>query len=237
MPRKIALTTGPSIFQENVHEMIENYFGWNYIYCLNNNKENLDELVEKSDIYFGGGGRDVFPATYGSSLLKGENMENFDRMRDLREIYLIKKFIEAGKPIAGVCRNFQLYCASFLKLTLTDINFANSTIVHSASSSGIKLNDDEKEFVHTIKLLENGEDYWINSAHHMGIFLPKQQNISNNIEIVATAELGGDKNPKIIEWIKCEKHKANFCQWHPEVIWKTNEASQMFLDQVKAMLD
>lgn len=244
MPRKIALTTGPSIFQENVHSMIEDYLGWNYIYCLNNNRQNLDELAEKADIYIGGGGRDVFPATYGSPLLKNENMENFDRMRDLREIHLIKKFIELGKPVAGICRNFQLYCIKFLGMTLTDINFGGSDVCHSPSASGIKLKDDEQEFVHTVKYFgqhDNQDDnFWVNSHHHMGILLPvnKQKEIvePDGVEYLAIAGLGGDKNPDIIEWIKDNNNNVNMVQFHPENIYRTNELSQMFLEQVKAMV-
>lgn len=237
MPKKICLTTGPSIFQENIHEMIEEFFGWNYVYINHNNKENLDEWAEKADIYFGGGGRDVFPAFYGSPILKGENMEHFDRARDIREIHLIKKMIELGKPIAGVCKNFQLYLSVFRRMILTDINYGGSTIAHSPSGSGIKLKEDEQEFTHTVQL-NTGEEFFTNSAHHMGILLPNKQNqIPEGIEIVATAELGGDKNPKIIEWFRDHQNNVNMVQWHPEVIWKTNEVSQRFLEEVKAMVD
>jgi len=234
----LALTTGPSIFTKHIHEMLEKYFGWNYVYVTHDDTANLDYWAERADIYFGGGGRDIFPATYGSPLLKCENMDNFDRKRDIREIYLMNKFIELGKPIAGVCRNFQLYCSHFLKLTLTDINYGGSTVCHSPSGAGIKLEDDEAEFCHYVEV--DHEDYFVNSAHHMGILRPltrELHHLPNGVEIVGTALLGEDlKLPKIIEWIKNENHRANFVQWHPEAIYKTNALSQRFLEEVKQMV-
>lgn len=233
----IFLTTGPSVFSENVHSMIENELNANFIYCLNNKKENLDELCEKADSLFLGGGRDVFPVTYGSTLLKGENHENFDIARDKREVYLIKKFIEQDKGIFGICRGLQIYCSAFLGLTLTDANFSNANVVHSPSSEGIKLSADEQEFAHTIHMLGSGEDLHVNSFHHMCVILPDKLNtIPNDVEIVATAELGGSKNPSIIEWIRDHKNKVNVVQWHPENIYKTNRASQMFLESIKEMV-
>jgi gamma-glutamyl-gamma-aminobutyrate hydrolase PuuD len=234
----LVLTTGPSIYTAHIHKMIEKYFGWNYVYVTHDDPKNLTEWAEKADLYFGGGGRDIFPETYGSPLLKNENMENFDRARDKREVFLMKKFLELNKPIAGVCRNFQLYCSAFLGLNLTDINFSNSSIVHSPSASGIKLEDDEKQFCHYVNI--NGDDYWVNSAHHMGIILPSSQNLAklpDSIEVVATSLLGYDnKLPKIIEWIKDTEHNVNMVQWHPEVIYEENEISQQFLEEVKALV-
>ena len=91
--KKLVITTGPTLFQENLHNMVENGLKMNYVCVDTNNKENLDEWVKRADLYLGGGGADVFPATYGSSILKGENMEKFNRKRDLMEIYLIQEFI------------------------------------------------------------------------------------------------------------------------------------------------
>lgn len=230
MAKKLALTTGPSIFQPDINEMMEKFFGWNYAYITHNDKDCLDEWADRADIYFGGGGRDVFPASYNGDLENRANMENFDRMRDLREIYLIKKFIQLGKPVAGVCRNLQLYCAVFRNLYLADISSSESC--HSAGGAGIKLNDDELEFIHKVNLSETGEDYYVNSAHHMGVFVPKT--IPAGFEVIATAGMGGKNDYQIIEWFKDKNKKVNMVQWHPEKVWKTNEISQMFLEEVKA---
>lgn len=234
MAKPLVLTTGPSIHQENVHEMIEKFFGWNYVYVTHNDKGNLDEWAEKADIYLGGGGRDVFPATYGGAILKNENMESFDRARDLREVHLIQKFLEAGKPITGVCRSMQLYCAVFKQMFLTDINYGGSTIAHQPSAQGIKLKEEEQEFTHTVETPDGS--FFTNSFHHMGILVPKRAEMPEGLQIIGTAELGGDKNPRIIEWMKDLGGQVNLCQWHPENIWRTNELSQKYLEEVRAMV-
>ncbi|MEN9628295.1 MAG: hypothetical protein RJA10_1522 [Pseudomonadota bacterium] len=52
------------------------------------------------------GGNDVAPECYGETPLKPEWAG--DPVRDKYEIELINAFIEAGKPVFGVCRGFQL---------------------------------------------------------------------------------------------------------------------------------
>lgn len=252
MPSKLAITSGPSIHQENLHNMIEEGLGFNFIYALHNTDQSkLKELVDMADIFIGGGGRDVFPITYGRTLEKGENMDKFDLKRDLREVFLIEEFIRQNKPVVGVCRSLQLFCSRFLGLYLTDINYPYTTVVHSPTNAGIELKENEEQFTHLINFTDGTENKFVNSYHHMGILNPSPANLqkalnrleSNDIlNIRALAETGGlnnkDKNPRIIEWIDgvINGSPFNFVQWHPENIWKENEASQMFLAQIKELV-
>src|SRR5918994_4406329 len=57
------------------------------------------------------GGADVSPSTYGENPLKPEWAG--DRLRDVYEIELVHEFIEAGKPVLGVCRGAQLINVAF----------------------------------------------------------------------------------------------------------------------------
>jgi gamma-glutamyl-gamma-aminobutyrate hydrolase PuuD len=52
------------------------------------------------------GGADVSPASYGEEPLR-EDWAG-DRVRDVYEIELVHEFIEAGKPVLGICRGAQL---------------------------------------------------------------------------------------------------------------------------------
>lgn len=52
------------------------------------------------------GGADVSPRTYGEEPL--DPAWAGDRLRDVYEIELVHEFIEAGKPVLGVCRGAQL---------------------------------------------------------------------------------------------------------------------------------
>jgi putative glutamine amidotransferase len=57
------------------------------------------------------GGSDVCPETYGERALKPE--WNGDRIRDDYEIALLRAFIDAGKPVLGVCRGAQIINVAF----------------------------------------------------------------------------------------------------------------------------
>jgi len=57
------------------------------------------------------GGSDVCPETYGERALRPE--WNGDRIRDEYEIALLRAFIDAGKPVLGVCRGAQVINIAF----------------------------------------------------------------------------------------------------------------------------
>ncbi len=67
---------------------------------------NLDHYAAALDGLVLQGGNDVAPETYGEQPLRPEWQG--DRIRDRYEIELIEAFIQAGKPVFGVCRGFQL---------------------------------------------------------------------------------------------------------------------------------
>ncbi len=57
------------------------------------------------------GGSDVWPGSYGEEPLKPE--WSGDRVRDEYEIALLRAFIDAGKPVLGVCRGLQVINVAF----------------------------------------------------------------------------------------------------------------------------
>src|SRR5918994_3364026 len=57
------------------------------------------------------GGADVSPSTYGENPLAPEWAG--DRLRDVYEIELVHEFVEARKPVLGICRGAQLINAAF----------------------------------------------------------------------------------------------------------------------------
>lgn len=66
----------------------------------------LDDYAQALDGLVLQGGNDVAPAFYGEQPLAPEWAG--DAVRDRYEIELIRAFIDAGKPVFGVCRGFQL---------------------------------------------------------------------------------------------------------------------------------
>jgi putative glutamine amidotransferase len=57
------------------------------------------------------GGADVCPESYGERALRPE--WNGDRIRDEYEIALLRAFMDAGKPVLGVCRGAQVINVAF----------------------------------------------------------------------------------------------------------------------------
>lgn len=66
---------------------------------LSDYAKHLDGLVLQ-------GGSDIAPESYGEAPLKPEWAG--DRVRDVYEMELLHEFIEAGKPVLGICRGLQL---------------------------------------------------------------------------------------------------------------------------------
>src|SRR5450830_502640 len=57
------------------------------------------------------GGADVSPQTYSEAATRPE--WNGDRARDLYELELLHEFVDAGKPVLGICRGCQLINVGF----------------------------------------------------------------------------------------------------------------------------
>ena len=145
------------------------------------------------------GGNDINPKYYNEDI---NGSVNIDDMRDEAEFELFRKFVEAKKPIFGICRGCQL------------INVALGGSLHQDIP-----NADEHRFsidhylVHDIKAVEDsflskiyGIEFSVNSHHHQAI-----KDLGEGIEIVATAFDG-----ITVEAIKHKELPIYALQWHPE---------------------
>ncbi|TAN09672.1 MAG: gamma-glutamyl-gamma-aminobutyrate hydrolase family protein [Burkholderiaceae bacterium] len=75
----------------------------------------LDDLVDQLDGLVLQGGTDITPSIYGARPWRDK--ETTDPIRDQYELDLMRGFIEAGKPVLGICRGCQLlnvYCGGTL---------------------------------------------------------------------------------------------------------------------------
>ncbi|MBI3140294.1 MAG: type 1 glutamine amidotransferase [Rhodocyclales bacterium] len=66
------------------------------------------------------GGADLSPQTYGEEPLRPE--WSGDRVRDVYEMELLHEFIEAGRPVLGICRGAQLINVAFGGTLYQDIS-------------------------------------------------------------------------------------------------------------------
>lgn len=151
------------------------------------------------------GGADVSPLAYGEEPLKPE--WNGDPVRDAYELELLHEFMEAGKPVLGICRGMQL------------INVAlGGSLYQDLPSQLPKIVAHEGDYDHNIHKINFAEDgqliRWFGgqsgglvvSIHHQGI-----NRFGRDIVVEATAE------DQIVEAIRWKGRSFVFgVQWHPE---------------------
>ncbi|MEQ1876248.1 MAG: gamma-glutamyl-gamma-aminobutyrate hydrolase family protein, partial [Bdellovibrionia bacterium] len=82
-----------------------------YLIPLPHPSRQVDDWVADLDGLVLQGGSDVSPKSYGEAALKPE--WSGDYIRDQYEIELLKKFMEADKPVLGICRGAQLMNIAF----------------------------------------------------------------------------------------------------------------------------
>ncbi len=155
------------------------------------------------------GGADVWPGTYGEEPLRPEWAG--DRVRDEYEIALVRAFMDAGKPVFGICRGLQLINVAFGGSLYQDI---------TTQHAGARVHRDGPLYdrlFHGVDLVEGSRLHQlvgastsrtINSVHHQAI---KQLAPG----FVAEAHCPEDG---VIEAIR---HTGNAwvaaVQWHPEL--------------------
>lgn len=153
------------------------------------------------------GGADVSPKSYASAATRPE--WSGDRARDMYELELLHEFVEAGKPVLGVCRGCQLINVAFGGTLFQDI----ATDVPAAIEHVNDLYDSHYHAVHfpegsTLgKLYPARTEAIVNSIHHQAV-----KDLGRDIVVEAVS---GKDN--IVEAIRYRK--ARFVvglQWHPE---------------------
>ena len=153
------------------------------------------------------GGADVSPQTYSEAPTRPE--WGGDRARDLYELELLHEFIDAGKPVLGICRGCQLINVAFggtlyqdvatnvpeaIAHVHSDYDAHRHDILFPPGSSLSRMFPDRKRAV-------------VNSIHHQAV-----KDLGRDILVEAMSDPDG-----IIEAIRYQR--ADFVmglQWHPE---------------------
>ncbi|BEV17752.1 gamma-glutamyl-gamma-aminobutyrate hydrolase family protein [Herbaspirillum sp. DW155] len=152
------------------------------------------------------GGADVSPQSYAQAATRPE--WSGDRVRDMYELELLHEFIEAGKPVLGICRGCQLINVAFGGTLYQDIaSDVPTAIAH--------VNDQYDSNYHTLHFPQGSslagmvktEHALVNSIHHQAV-----HQLGRDLSVEAVS--GPDQ---IVEAIRYRK--APFVmglQWHPE---------------------
>lgn len=152
------------------------------------------------------GGADVSPRAYGEEPLRPE--WSGDPVRDAYELELLHEFMEARKPVLGICRGMQLINVALGGSLYQDLPSQQPLPI--AHESG-----DYDRNIHTVGFAEGGQlSGWFGglaggrvvSIHHQGI-----NRLGRDALVEATAEDG------VVEAIRW-KGRSFVCgvQWHPE---------------------
>ncbi|NQW79809.1 MAG: type 1 glutamine amidotransferase [Polaromonas sp.] len=153
------------------------------------------------------GGADVSPQSYSQSPTQPE--WGGDRARDVYELELLHEFVDAGKPVLGICRGCQLINVAFGGTLYQDI-------ATEAPAANAHVNAQYDQLHHSINFAKGSS---------LGALYPKlSEALVNSIHHQAVKDLGRDitvearsHSDNIIEAIRYQK--ANFVmglQWHPE---------------------
>ncbi len=153
------------------------------------------------------GGADVAPQTYSEAPTRPE--WSGDRARDVYELELLHEFVDAGKPVLGVCRGCQLINVAFGGTLYQDVvtnlpeAMAHVQDIYDAHQHAIRFPAGSS----LGKMFGHVERPIVNSIHHQAV-----KELGRDIRVEAYSEPDG-----IVEAIRYER--ANFVmglQWHPE---------------------
>jgi gamma-glutamyl-gamma-aminobutyrate hydrolase PuuD len=153
------------------------------------------------------GGADVSPSSYGEAPLQPEWAG--DRVRDVYEIELVHEFIEAEKPVLGICRGAQLINVAMGGSLYQDV-------ATQLPESEDHVTDDYEKHLHEIRfapgsglarLYRGVERPRVTSIHHQSI-----KSLGRGLKAEAFSEPDG-----VIEAVRGAGPGYVFAvQWHPE---------------------
>lgn len=134
-------------------------------------KDDVQRLVGMLDGLVLQGGADLSPASYGEEPILDGRWKG-DGFRDEYEMDLVKRFLDADKPVFGICRGFQLLNAYFGGTLYQDIATQRpESVRHRDALEYDRVNHGlqwvEGSFMHGLHGNETVNR--VNSVHHQGV--------------------------------------------------------------------
>ena len=144
------------------------------------------------------GGNDVDPSYYNEAI---DGSVDIDYERDKNEFALLKAFVDAGKPVFGICRGYQL------------INiFFGGSLYQDICESALHRSKGGQDSVHSVDATQGsvlyslyGGVFAVNSSHHQALKV-----LGDGLVSTATW------NNKYTEAFEHESLPIIGVQWHPE---------------------
>lgn len=172
----------------------------------------IDDIMAVCDGFMFTGGRpNVHPKFYGEEATEAHGM--FDTDRDSVTLPLIRRCVETGVPILGICRGFQEFNVAFGGTLHPEIRDLPGRMNHRMPPEGTV----EEKFAHrhTVSLTKDGhfaeifgsDEVLVNSLHGQGICIAGPR--------VVVEGHANDGTPEAIH-IEGASNFALAVQWHPE---------------------
>jgi putative glutamine amidotransferase len=191
-------------------------------------QEELGIFIEVCDGLLLPGGIDIEPTYYGEDNIASYHV---DPEKDEFERQLFYRFVEAGKPIFGICRGMQLIVREYiLQHEKADswLTYFQNIGDHSLAE---RLDIPRTVPSHSVEIrcdLYGGSKkktkiIFTNSMHHQALLIGKKRSQTSKLEILGTTTTGlsnkeVERGMEVVEAIKIQDGKANILavQWHPE---------------------
>ena len=204
---------------------------------LLNEYSNEERMVDMCDGLLLPGGGDLDPLYYGDNNVSSYKV---DPDKDAFERNWLHRFIEAKKPILGICRGFQMVVREFVLPKFHDkLIYYQHMGGHSQTGDNKAARHLPSHFVavdvHALYDPESNvkvDGIPVNSMHHQGLVARKKAKIkpgtvmstdNMDINIVAITTYSTPSNCMcVIEGVEIPNLKITAVQWHPEELVDTD---------------
>ncbi len=172
----------------------------------------LDEYASLCDGFLFCGGGDITPLLFGEEPHRGNGRT--DVTVDLFQIRLMKRVLQARKPVFAICRGMQILSVACGGTIWQDISMIPGRTLDHMQQSAARCEVSHRIRTEKGSLLRKyiGSNLFVNSFHHQAVNTP-----GKNIRVSARARDG------TIEAVEVEDYPfAVGVQWHPECMYRTS---------------
>jgi len=224
-PLTIALSKGYPV------DSYQNYYQWiasgdSTTKVIEMYNRSLDEALtelENCEALIVTGGEDLYPGEYGKEI-DTARCGRFDFKRDTLEFALIKKALDLGIPIFGICRGEQILNVAMGGSLIIDIPSDHDTIVKHR----IK---DWKNCYHDVIIEPGTKLAWASNVTSGKVTSNHHQAVDKLSDVFKVSAQASDGIIEAIEWKDPEgKSFLMAVQWHPERMRKDNPLSWNLLE-------
>lgn len=170
----------------------------------------IEQWVDDLDGLVLHGGSDVAPVTYGEDPIRPE--WSGDAIRDRYELELVNGFLDAGKPVLGICRGIQVLNVARGGTLYQDLIAQEATERVHRDPVAYDHNEHEIDIVEgsCLATLVGGSGiHRVNSVHHQAV-----KDVGDGLVVEARSADDG-----VVEAVRLEGE--TWCvgvQWHPEFV-------------------